>query len=110
MIIVGVGSGKTTVQLNLITLFLRRRSIRIKLPITYQWKRKSRDYKQKNQKTLIDASQTIYDVYENLEKYNSRRKRKLSIVFDDMAANMEADKKSKPTVSELFMRGRKLNI
>ena len=32
------------------------------------------------------------------------------IVFDDMIADMEANKKFKPIVAESFMRGRKLNI
>ena len=32
------------------------------------------------------------------------------MVFDDMIADMEANKKLKTIVVELFMRGRKLNI
>ena len=32
------------------------------------------------------------------------------IVFDDMIADVETNKKLIPTVSELFLRGRKLNI
>ena len=32
------------------------------------------------------------------------------MVFDDMIADMEADKKLSPIVTELFLRGRKLNI
>ena len=32
------------------------------------------------------------------------------IVFDDMIANMLSNKKLNPIVSELFIRGRKLNI
>ena len=32
------------------------------------------------------------------------------IVFDDMIADIETNKKLIPTVSELFLRGRKLNI
>ena len=32
------------------------------------------------------------------------------MVFDDMIADMEADKKISPIVTELFLRGRKLNI
>ena len=49
-------------------------------------------------------------MYENLEDYNAKKKRKVLIVFDDMIADMEVDKKLKPIVAELFMRGRKLNI
>ena len=32
------------------------------------------------------------------------------IVFDDMIADMESNKKLSPIVTELFLRGRKLNI
>ena len=38
----------------------------------------------KNPKTFIDYSQTIDDVYENLEDCNPTKKRRVLIVFDDM--------------------------
>ena len=63
----------------------------------------------KNPKAFIDYSQTI-DVCENLEDYNPKKKRRVLIVFDDMIADMESNKKLSPTVTELFLRGRKLNI
>ena len=34
----------------------------------------------------------------------------IKIVFDDMIADMLSNKKLKPIVTELFIRGRKLNI
>ena len=34
----------------------------------------------------IDHSQTIDDVYEVLEDYNTTKKRKMLIVFDDVAS------------------------
>ena len=46
------------------------------------------------------------DIYENIEKYNANKKRKILFVFDDMIADMELN----PIVTELFTRGRKLNI
>ena len=61
------------------------------------------------QKHLL-ISQTIDDVYQNLDNYNPTNRRKVLIVFDDMAAGMESNKKSSPLVTELFLRGRKLNI
>ena len=64
----------------------------------------------KNPKAFIDYSQTIDDVYENLEDYNPTKKRRVLIVFDDMIADMESNKKLSPKVTELFLRGRKLNI
>ena len=39
------------------------------------------------------SSQTIDDVYEHLENYNPSKKRRVLIVFDDMIADMESDKK-----------------
>ena len=50
------------------------------------------------------------DVYKNIENYNPGKKRKILIVFDDMIADMINNKKLNPVVTELFIRGRKLNI
>ena len=50
------------------------------------------------------------DVYKNIEEYNLGRERKILIVFDDMIADMINNKKLNPIVTELFIRGRKLNI
>ena len=50
------------------------------------------------------------DVYKNIEEYNLGKKRKIIIVFDDMIADMINNKKLNPIVTELFIRGRKLNI
>ena len=46
----------------------------------------------KNPKTFIDYSQTIDDVYENLEDFNPTKKRIVLIVFD-IIADMESNKK-----------------
>ena len=50
------------------------------------------------------------DVYKNIENYNPGKKRKILIVFDDMIVGMINNKKLNPVVTELFIRGRKLNI
>ena len=50
------------------------------------------------------------DVYENIEKYNLGKKCKILIIFDDMIADMTSNKKLNPIVTELFIRGRNLNI
>ena len=42
--------------------------------------------------------------------YNPIKKRRVLIVFDDMIADMESNKKFSLIVTELFLRGRKLNI
>ena len=52
----------------------------------------------------------MQDVYKNIEDYNTGKKRKILIVFDDMIADMINNKRLNPTVTELFIRGRKLNI
>ena len=50
------------------------------------------------------------DVYKNIENYNPGKKRRILIVFDDMIADMINNEKLNPVVTELFIRGRKLNI
>ena len=50
------------------------------------------------------------DIYKNIEEYNPNKEQKILIVFDDMIADMLSNKKLNPIVTELFIRGRKLNI
>ena len=52
----------------------------------------------------------MQDVYKNIEEYSPGKKRKTLIVFDDMIAGMLNNKNLNPIVTELFIRGRKLNI
>ena len=52
----------------------------------------------------------MQDVYKNIEKYNPGKKRKVLMVFNDMIADMINNKKLNSVVTELFIRGRKLNI
>ena len=49
-------------------------------------------------------------IYKNIEEYNTNKKRKILIVFDDMITEMVNNKKVNPIATELFIRGRKLNI
>ena len=42
--------------------------------------------------------------------YNTTKKRKVFIVFDDIIAKMAANEKVIPIVTELFLRERKLDI
>ena len=51
-----------------------------------------------------------YDVYEKINDYNSCRKRKILIIFDDMIADIMTNKKVQSIIKELFIRCRKLNI
>ena len=52
----------------------------------------------------------MQDVYEDINEYNIDKERKILIVFDDMIADMINNKKLNSIVTELFIRGRKLNI
>ena len=60
-------------------------------------------------KAFMEYSNDMYDVYKNIEDYNTGKKCKILIVFDDMIANMINNKKLNPVVTELFIRGRKLS-
>ena len=61
-------------------------------------------------KAFIECSNTMDDVYENINDYNPSRKRKVLIIFDDMIADIMSNKKFQATIKELFIRCRKLNI
>ena len=61
-------------------------------------------------KTFIEYSNDIQDVYKNIDDYNPGKKHKVLIIFDDMIADMINDKKLNPIITNLFIRGRKLNI
>ena len=61
-------------------------------------------------KAFIEYSSDMDDIYKNIERCNPNRKRKILIVFDDMISDMLSNKKLNPIVTELFIRGRKLNI
>ena len=52
----------------------------------------------------------MYDVYDNINDYNSNRRRKILIAFDDMIADIMINKKFQAIIKELFIRCRKLNI
>ena len=52
----------------------------------------------------------MHKVYKNIHKYNPDKENKVLIVFDDMIADMISNKKINSIVTELFIRGRKLNI
>ena len=63
-----------------------------------------------NSKAFIECSNTMDDVYENINDYNPNRRRKILIVFDDMIADIMTNKKFQSIIKELFIRCRKLNI
>ena len=118
LIIGGSGSGKTNTLLNLINeqndidkIYLYARDLnepKYKILIK---KRKDAGIKHLNDpNAFIECSNTMDDVYENINDYNPIRKRKKIIVFDDMITDIMTFKKFQAIIKELFIRCRKLNI
>ena len=52
----------------------------------------------------------MQDVYKSIEEYNLGKKRKVLIYFHNVIVDMINIKTVNPVVTELFIRGRKLNI
>ena len=63
-----------------------------------------------NPNGFIECSNTMNDVYENINDYNPIRKIKKLIVFDDMIADIMDNRKFHAIIKELLIRCRKLNI
>ena len=61
-------------------------------------------------KAFIECSNTIDDVYENIDNYNPNKNTKILNIFDDMIAEIMTNKKFQSMIKELFIRCRKLNI
>ena len=61
-------------------------------------------------RAFIEYSNDIQDIYKNIEDYNPRKKGQVLIVFADMIADMINNKKLNPIVTEVYIRGRKINI
>ena len=59
---------------------------------------------------FIEYLNNMDDIYENIDDYNSKRKRKVLIVFDDMISHAMSNKKAQSVLKELLIRCRKLNI
>ena len=114
----GSGSGKTNALLNLInnqpdidTIYLYAKDPYEK---KYQYLINKREKVGlnhfNNPKAFMEYSDDMQDVHKNIEDYNPIKKGKVLIVFDDMIGDMISNNKLNPIVTELFIRGRKLNI
>ena len=118
IIIGGSGSGKTNALLNLINNQPDIDKIYLYAKDPYEEKYQYLINKREkvgldhfnDLKAFIEYSNDMQDVYKNIEDYNLRKKRKVLIIVDDVIANMINNKKLNPIVTELFIRGRKLNI
>ena len=62
-----------------------------------------------DRKAFIEYSSELDDIYKNIEEYNPNKIRKILPVVD-MISDMLSNKKLNPILTELFIRGRKLNI
>ena len=118
LIIGGSGSGKTNLLLNLIEnqpdidkIYLYEKD---SYESKYQYlinKREGVGINHFNDPTaFIEYSNDMHDVYKNIDDYNPDKENKILIVFDDTIADMIHNKKLNLIVTELFIRGRKLNI
>ena len=61
-------------------------------------------------KSFIEYSTDVNNIYKNIKEYSPNKKCKILIVFFNMITDMLSNKKCNPLVTELFVRGRKLNI
>ena len=114
----GSGSGKTNALLNLINkqpdidkIYLYAKDL---YEAKYQYLINNREKVGldhfNDPKAFMDYLNDMQDVYRSIENYNPNKKRRVLIVFDDMIADMVNNKKLNPIVTELCIRGRKLNI
>ena len=55
---------------------------------------------------FIECSNTMDDIYENVNNYNPSRKRKTLIIFDDMIPDIMTNKKLQAIIRESFIRCR----
>ena len=117
LIIGGSGSGKTNLLLNVIENQPDIDEIYLYAKDPYESKYKYLINKREgvginhfnDPKAFIEYSNNMHDVYKNIDDYNPDKENKI-LVFDDMIADIIHNKKSRSTVSELFIRGRKTNI
>ena len=118
LIIGGSGSGETNALINLINeqndidkIHLYARDLN---EPKYEYLIKKREdvgiKHLNNANAFIECSNTMHDVYENINDYILKRRRKIIIVFDDMIADIMTNKKFQSIIKELFIRCRKLNI
>ena len=118
LIVGGSGSGKASALLNLINNQPDIDKIYLYAKDPYEAKYKYLINKREkvgldhfdDHKAFIEYSDDMQNVYKNIEDYNLGKKCKVLIVFDDMIADMINNKKLDSIVTELFIRGRKINI
>ena len=118
LIIRGSRSGKTNVLLNLIEnqpdidkIYLHEKDpyeAKYKYLINIREKVGLKFFN--DPKAFVEYSNDVSDVYKNIDEYNVDQDRKILIVFDDIISDIIKNKKLNSIVTELFIRGRKINI
>ena len=118
LIICGSGSGKTNALLNLIKeqddidkIYLHVKDLS-KAKCEFLIK-KCEDAGTKHfsdPNAFLECSNTMDYVYENIYDYNSNRKRKILIVFDNMIAGIMKNKKLQVIIKDLFITCRIVNF
>ena len=117
LIIGGLGYGKAKASINLINeqndideMYVYARDLS---EPKYEYlikKRKDVGIKHlNNPNAFIECTNTMDEVYDSINDYNSNRRRKILIVFD-MIADIMTNKKFQAITKDLFIRCRKLNI
>ena len=119
MLIIGPsGSGKTNTLLHLINnlhpidkIYLYAKDIN---EPKYEYlinKREQAGIKNLNDPhAFIEYSDDMDDVLDDINNYDKNRDKKVLIVFDDVTADIEYNKKFKRIIKELFYRARKINV
>ena len=118
LIIGGSGSGKTNVLLNLIEnqpdidkIYLYAKDpYEAKYQYLINISEKVGLKRFSDPKAFIEYSNDMCDLYKNIDEYNINKERKILIAFDNMIADIIKNKKLNSIVTELIIRGRKLNI
>ena len=121
MLIIGPsGSGKTNALLNLIQkdndnligkIYLYAKDLSEPKYQLLIKKRENAGIKNLNDpNAFIEYSNIMDDVYDNIDDYNPKRKRKILIVFDDMIVDIMTNKRFQSIIKELLIKCRKLNI
>ena len=115
LIIGGSGSGKTNALLNLINNQPDINKVywyaKDPYEAKYQYLINKVDLNHYDDlKAFIENSNDMQDVYKTDKEYNIDKERKILRFFDDIIADMINHKKLNSIVTDLFIRGRKLNI
>ena len=115
------GSGKTNVLLNLIEklnntipmdkIYLFAKDLsepKYEFLVRNREKAGIKNYNDAN--AFIEYFNTMDDVFSNIDEHNTRRKRRILLILDDMIADIMSNEKFAAIIKEMFIGCRKLNI